>query len=452
MTGEGRGAVASFRSVWRHRRWRWLLGSVLVSLAGDFLYWVALVVYLSRGDDGPSWIAATLLARFIPYVVLGPIGGAFADRFDRRRTMIVLDVARAVLYLTMAAVVATDGPPVVIIVLLVMAATAGTFYNPALVAATPALVPESDIAAANAAEEGLSQLAWFVGPALGAVLVTVFDPGWVLVIDAVTFVVSAAMVARIGPVGGGRSSPTETPSPEATGGRGAAGAMSGMLGDVRDGVRALVEDRGLLSLTSLTVAVLFAFGAEQVLYVFVATDRLDLGPEGIGYLMAAMGVGGIVAAPLAVRVGNSARLGWWLAVASAAACIPLVLISFVSNRPIGYTLAAIEGAGAIVFEVGAVTLLQRAVVESMLGRVYAVQDSIGALGQTIGSIAAPALVVTIGLDFALHRDRAAGDRHRRRVGPWSGRVGAHRRHPAAGACPHRRVARGHRRARPVSDA
>lgn len=407
MSTESPGAIASFRSVWRHRRWRWLLGSVLVSLAGDFLYWVALVVYLSTGDDGPTWIAAALLARFIPYVVLGPIGGAFADRFDRRRTLVVLDLARAALYLAMAVVVAADGPPIAIIALLAIAATAGTFYNPALVAATPVLVPENDIAAANAAEEGLSQLAWFVGPALGALLVTVFDPGIVLVIDAATFAVSAAMVARIGNVGGGRpaadeaAATTDDGTDDTTGGGDAAEARSGMLGDVREGMQALVRDRGLVSLTAITVAVLFAFGAEQVLYVFVATDRLDLGPEGVGYLMAAMGIGGILAAPISVRVGNSPRLGWWLAVSAAAACTPLVLISMVSSRPLGYALAALEGAGAIVFEVGAITLLQRAVTESMLGRVYAVQDSLGALGQAIGSITAPALVVTFGLEPAL---------------------------------------------------
>ncbi len=396
--GDSHGAIASFRSVWKYPRWRWLLGSNLVSLAGDFLYWVALVVHLSGGDDGPTWIAAALLARFLPYVVLGPIGGAVADRFDRRRTLVALDLVRAAVFVAMAAVVATDGPRVGIIALLVVGAIAGSFYNPAMIAGTPVVVPENDIAAANAADEGLAQLAWFVGPALGAVLVTVFDPAVVLVIDAATFVVSATMVARAGPLGGGRAA-TSSADPGTTADD--VDDRPGVLGDVRDGVRTLVHDRGLVALTTLTVAVLFAFGAEQVLYVFVATDRLGLGPEGIGYLMAAMGIGGVAAAPLAVRVGNSARLGWWLALASIAACAPLVLISFVSNRPLGYALASLEGAGAIVFEVGALTLLQRAVAESMLGRVYAVQDSLGALGQTVGSIAAPALVVTIGLESAL---------------------------------------------------
>jgi predicted MFS family arabinose efflux permease len=200
-----------------------------------------------------------------------------------------------VLYVVMAAVVAVEGPNAILIGLLALAAAAGTFYRPALVAATPAIVPESDIAAANAAEEGLAQLAWFVGPALGALLVTVFDPSVVLAIDAATFVASAVMIARVGSVGGGRPADRRPDSADLHDDE----RREGVLSEVSDGLRALARDRGLISLTALTAAVLFAFGAEQVLYVFVATDRLDLGPEGVGYLMAAMGVGGIAAAPLA---------------------------------------------------------------------------------------------------------------------------------------------------------
>lgn len=395
---DSHGAIASLRAVWQHRRWRWLLGSEVVSLAGDFLYWVALVVYLADGDDGPAWIAAALIARFVPYVVLGPIGGAIADRFDRRRTLVALDLTRGAVFVAMAAVVASGGSRVAVIALLVLGATAGAFYNPAKIAATPIVVPERDIAAANAVQQGLSQLAWFVGPALGALLVTVVEPAVVLVIDAMTFIAAAVMVARAGSLGGGKATTAESGPDDASN-------RPGIVGDIREGIRTVARDRGLVSMTALTVAILFAFGAEQVLYVFVATDRLDLGPEGIGYLLAAMGIGGIVATPISVRLSNSARLGWWLAAASIAVCLPLVLISFVSSRPLAYGLTAFEGAGAIVFEVASLTLLQRAVSESMLGRVYALQDTLGALGQTIGSIAAPALVVSIGLESAL---RASG--------------------------------------------
>ncbi|WP_148288695.1 MFS transporter [Ilumatobacter nonamiensis] len=384
------GAIASFRSVWRHTRWRWLLGSTVVSLAGDFLYWVAIAVYFTEHDDATFWIAASLIARLLPYVVLSPFGGAVADRFDRRASLVLLDVVRGGLFVVMAVIVAVDGSPAFVLGVLVLISAAGAIYRPARVAAIPQLVPENDIAAANAGEEGLAQLSWFVGPALGAVLVTVLDPSIVLVINAATFVVSALMVARIGNVGGGTANSTES-----------GGSVSSLLADVRAGGRLIAGNRGLCGLSVMTTAASLAFGAEQVLYVSVAADRLDLGAEGIGYLLAAMGVGGLIAAPIAARVGNSAHAGGWLLGSGLLVSLPLVLIAFTDLTPVVLGLAAVEGGAAIVFEVVALTLLQRAVAESMMGRVYSVFDAVGALGQTVGSAGAPVLVSIAGLTFAM---------------------------------------------------
>lgn len=390
LNDEVPGALASFRSVWRHTRWRWLLGSTVVSLAGDFLYWVALAVYFTERDDATFWIAASLLARLLPYVFISPFGGALADRVDRRLLLVWIDLARAALFVAMAAIVAFDGSPALVVGVLALISTGSAIYRPARVAAIPQLVPESDIAAANAGEEGLAQLSWFVGPALGAVLVTVLDPSLVLMIDAATFVVSALMVARIGHVGGRRtvSADSDEPSPS-------------LLDDVRDGARLILGNRGLAGVTVMTTAASFAFGAEQVLYVFVAADRLDLGAEGVGYLMAAMGVGGLLAAPIAARVGNSARGGAWLLGSGTLISLPLVLIAFTDVPAIVLGLAVVEGGAAIVFEVLSLTLLQRAVDESMMGRVYSVFDSVGALGQTIGSVGAPVLMSIVGLSAAM---------------------------------------------------
>ena len=88
-----------------------------------------------------------------------------ADRFDRRRLMITLDLGRAALMLAVLAVVAAGGPPLATLALVTVAAALGTIYRPAAVSATPLLVPEDDLAAANAAEATVYQLAWFVGPA-----------------------------------------------------------------------------------------------------------------------------------------------------------------------------------------------------------------------------------------------------------------------------------------------
>lgn len=389
----------TFRSVWRHRRWRWLVGSTVVSLFGDFLYWVALAVFLTSGSNPAVWLSASFIARLVPYVVLGPIGGAIADRVDRRTLLVAVDLSRGVLWLGIAGLVIGDAPRGLVVGLLVVHATLGAIYMPARGSAIPQIVPEGDLAAANAAEEGLAQLAWFVGPAVGALLVTVLDVGVVLLIDAATFFLSAAMVAKLGPL---------KPAARGSGddaGRSPRSLVSGVLRDVKAGAAFVFGERGVRGLVVLGAAALVAFGAEQVLYVLVASDRLDLGAEGVGYLLAAMGVGGVLAAPFSARAGNSANVGRWLLGSGALITLPMLIISITEHRAIVFGSAVVEGAAAVLFDVAMLTLLQRAVAESAMGRVFSVTDAIGALGQTIGSVGAPVLVAAVGVSIGL---RVAG--------------------------------------------
>lgn len=148
------GLIAAFRSVWRHRRWRWLAGSTVVSLFGDTMYVIAITVVLLDGPDGAFWLSAGLLARLLPYVILGPLGGVVADRFDRRTVMVSLATFRGLLFAGMAVLVLGDGPKWLLIALLAISAAAGAAFFPARGAAIPQLVPEGDLAAANAAENG----------------------------------------------------------------------------------------------------------------------------------------------------------------------------------------------------------------------------------------------------------------------------------------------------------
>ncbi len=114
------GVTGTFRGAWRHRRWRWLLGSYAVSLTGDFLYFVALIVFLMEATDSATWVAVSAIIRVLVYVILSPFGGAVADRYDRRRLMVVLDVARAGVMALIAVVVWSDGPPAVVVALTVV--------------------------------------------------------------------------------------------------------------------------------------------------------------------------------------------------------------------------------------------------------------------------------------------------------------------------------------------
>ena len=131
----------TFRSAWRHTRWRYLLASLAVSTAADFLYTVALSVFLLESTRSARWIAAAAVGRIAPYVVLGPIGGVIADRFDRRRVMVTADVLRAVCLGLIALIVTANGPAIALVAVVIVAGAVSTPYRPAASAGATATIP-----------------------------------------------------------------------------------------------------------------------------------------------------------------------------------------------------------------------------------------------------------------------------------------------------------------------
>lgn len=397
--------AGTFRSAWSHRRWRWLFSSFAVSLTGSFLYSVALVVFLIDRTGSATWVSAAVVARLIPHALLSAPAGVLADRFDRRKLMMRLDVALAVVMGLLAIVAWVDGPVMAAVVLAVAASALSTPYRPAAVAATPLLVGEDDLAAANAAESVVAQAAWFVGPALGAAVVALADPGWAFLVNGVTFGVSALLVSRIGAAGGGAQSTSGTED-ESDGAIEPDSAVEteepeGVAAQLAEGVRAVRSDPGLAALVIFVAALLFTFGMEQVLHVFVAVDRLGLGAEWVGVMGAAIGAGGLVIAPFTARMGRSPSIGMLLVISGVAVGLPMVALSLTTSPPLVLGVLAVEGAAIIVNEVLLITMLQRACPENMLARVFGLQESTSSITQLLGSVMAPVLVATAGLGTGL---------------------------------------------------
>jgi hypothetical protein len=265
-----------------------------------------------------------------------------------------------------------------------------TPYRPALAAATPYVVPESLLAAANGAEATVGQLMWFAGPALATLILTIGSASIAMAVNAATFVVAALFVAASGDLGGERRTSTS----------GADGPRpAGILAGVAEGWQALVRVPGLFMLNALIVATIFAFGAESILHVIAAEDRLGRGAEFVGALTAAIGVGGLIVAPLAGRIAGCSRPGPWLVACAVLQGAPLVAIGFISTPIVALIVLAIEGVGVILFEVLAITLLQRLAGER-ISQVFGIQDSMSAGAQLLGAIAAPLLVAGPGLTTA----------------------------------------------------
>ncbi len=377
-----------FRAALVHRDFRLLLASLTASGIGDWFYNVALVVYILDVTNSPGWVAAAGIGRLAPYILLGSLGGLIADRYDRRKVMVAADVARAALMLALAVVVATGAPIAFTIVIAFLATAAGTPFFPAVAAVTPSVVDERSLAPANALITTVDSLAIAVGPALGGLLLTVAaSPVVAFVVNAVTFAVSALLLGRV-------SRPPRTGEEESS-------EVIPLHRQLAEGVAAITSSTSIMLLITLILASTFIYGLEGVLYPLVSKNLLGTGAEGVGFLFAAIGVGGVLAAGLANRAVDYPRPAVILTAGSLVSAAPFLFLPFTSSPLGAYVLVAIEGGSFIFIDVLATTLMQRAVRESVIARVFGILDSVAVLTTVLGAALAPFLIESVGLKVSL---------------------------------------------------
>jgi len=377
----------SIRSALRYPAFRSLLAGLAVSQVGDWLYNLALVTLVYQRTGSALWAGVATAARIVPMVVLGPVGGAVADRFDRRRVMVACDLIRLVLMLGLAAVAAARLPVVLVPALAALATAAGTPYLPATSAATPRLVRDADLPGANAARSAVTALGIIAGPALGGVLLLLGSPALAFAVNALTFGVAAACVLTI------KANAAFAANPAAEPGRG------GLLRGLADGAAALRAHPAAVRLVGADIMCSLIYGTQTVLLILVARSA-GLGLHGYGYLFAGIGAGGVIATMLA---GRADRLPYRTVLVAALALVGLPTLALPAAHwgPAAIMLAGLTGAGAVGVEIMTETGLQRMLPADVFGRAYGVALPASIAGIVAGSLIAPALVSWLGTTGAL---------------------------------------------------
>ena len=257
------------------------------SSVGTYLAAIALTVDVYDSTESGLWVAALLIADFLPIVLIGLLLGPLVDRLSRRRLMIVSDLVRFGVFAVLPFIDSPGG----VVGLAAISGIATGFFLPAVYAGLPNLVPDEELTNANSLLQTVETLAWMIGPVLGGLMLTAWGTSVPYGVNAVTFLVSAALVARIPD----RKLRSQEP------------VTRGHWRDVADGFRLVLTARPLRTVLVVWNVVLIGAGAVNVAEVFFAKETLGAGNLGFGAIIAASGVGlalgSFLAAPALGKVG-----------------------------------------------------------------------------------------------------------------------------------------------------
>jgi MFS family permease len=359
--------AAGRRAVWR------LAGARLASTGGSQAAQVALAYTVYEQTSSPAWVSASLVASVGVVGLFGPVSGRLSDRRDRRRVMVVAEVAGGVGWL----LVLLAGSPLALVLAALAATAANAPFRAASSAAVPNLVGPDQLAWANSVMSTAFNTSLLVGPLVGGVLVGAVGPGSVFGLNAASFLISAVVIARLP----GRFAEAR---PAADG-----------IATPRTSWRRLAADRRRRRLFAVTTLAFAAFGITLVADLPLV-DRFGGGSVAYALLTTLWGAGAVAGSVLAARlprrheptalVGGAAAMG-----------LSLGALAVAPNLPLAIAVGVVGGAGDGVLFAPWYSMMQRRTPDTERGTAFAMADTLDQTAFVAGMVVAGALVETIGV-------------------------------------------------------
>lgn len=381
----------------------WLAGAV--SETGDWLLLIALPVYVLQLTGSALVTSTVFLLGLLPGLVVGPLAGVLVDRWDRRRTLVAVSLAQAALLLPLLAVRGHEQLWIVYAVTAGEAALAHLF-QPAKNAQVPALIPAEDLVAANSLTGLTDNLARLVGGPLGGIVLELGGLGGIVLCDAASFVIAAALLA------GARTPATTAEALPATAGATPstsqeepigprAGAALGLLGQWIEGLRLIRRDAGLFGALVVTAIASVAQGIFVVLFVVFVVDLLHGGGPEVGLLRGVQAIGALLGGMLLAPLGH--RLAPHHLAAAGLLAFGIVELaiwngpSVTTETGIYVALFVAVGAPGIALATGLAAFVQTNAPDAFRGRVFSAYFTVGDGFQAIGMLLAGLLAGPVGL-------------------------------------------------------
>jgi len=337
----------------------------LVSQIGSQAFVVALMFWTKHATGSATLMGMLMMMAMLPAVILGPIGGTFADRYPRRRIIVFSDVLNGIAVLSFAGVLyifpgATKLILVYLFLVTIFIAVVGSFFRPAISAAIPDLVPKEKIEAANSMNQSSMQIALFIGQGLGGVLYRILGPLILVFADGLSYLFSAFSESFI-------TIPQVIPENSNKWGE----LYKAFKKDTIEGFHYIWKKAGMRNLYLAAAFFNFFFAPIILLLPFYVEDFMKVKPDWYGYLLAAFGFGtimGYLAAGIIKFSGRSRCIS--LIVILIAFCILFGSLGLVKIPIIALTLILIAGFIDGIFNIIIITLLQKTTPSEIRGRVF----------------------------------------------------------------------------------
>jgi MFS family permease len=373
----------------RVRDFALLWTGMAVSFVGDGIYTIAIAWQTYDLSNSPSALAAVGIAWSVPQMVLLLGSGVLSDRLDRRHLMIAGDALRGLAICAIGVLSITGTLTMPRLIGLVVVYGAGqAIFGPAFSSIVPQIVPDDLLVQANSLGQFVRPVAWtLIGPVVGGLLVAAFGVGWAFVVDAGTFVFSAAMLVAI------HTRPRERGHEE----------RPSAWEDLKEGFRYVRSETWLwVAMVAATVSLLATWGPWEVLVPYVVRNDLGGSAAALGLVFGAGGVGSVAAAIAMGQRGRLPRraltmlyLTWSLGMLMTAG------FGIVTKLWQAMLVALVAETSITLLIVIWITLIQRLVPSELLGRVTSLDWLISTAGVPLSFALIGPISDAIGVDATL---------------------------------------------------
>jgi len=338
-------------SLFKERDFALLLTGQFISALGDKIHYIALGVWVYRLTGSPLEVGKMTVAALLPYLLYGLVAGVYVDRWDKKRTMIISDLLRALLVVSIPAIINISVNLVYLLTFLIT--TISMFFNPAKMSVIPSLFPREKILAATSLAESVENITEILGYALAGLVAALISMEQVFYLDAVTFLISAFIIMGM-----------DFKSQESVPGK------TRVFQDVKEGLYFIRNNETLLVTLAVYCLVLLVFSGFNPLIFVYALESLGVSAFSLGVLEAMHAVG--------ITFGGLALSFWGSRVAKGQMIIRGYLISGATIALLGifpsYPLALVgfffTGLSNAMFFIPIQAIFQELTPAAMRGRVF----------------------------------------------------------------------------------